>query len=424
MSDKSKISGFAGYPQQVTQLINYERGMDPCPKMIARGNGLSYGDSAISPHCTISLLNNKACLHFDQDQGLLTCEAGILLSQIYKMIQPAGFKLFVVPGTLHITLGGAIAHDVHGKNHTTQGTFAHYLVECKLLIGERIVTCSPRHNVELFRNTIGGAGLTGIILEATLKLRKLGACSLKVKRQKFSSIRDLLQAFQASTHEYQMAWIKNPRQMIFTEANYTEQMTRPKTFKIKIDFHWWGLMTSKVAFGIVEWLRYNTHASGAFLIHELDFLHPLDRITGWNLLYTRGFIQFQFVVPSENALQAIEHTLEYCQQKKFITFLTTLKKFGSKESIGSLSFVKSGYAFSIDIKYRPGLEKELEIVANKIIEWDGRFYLAKDAFLNASQFKKCYPKSESFKAYIHDLCQGRYTSYLSHRLQLHVQNQI
>lgn len=417
---KLSISGFGKYPKQTTHLHPFKTSVFKETKsLIARGNGKSYGDIAIGEN-TFSMLKKNKVLDFNEKEGVITCEAGILLSDINLYINAKGYRFYVIPGTEHISLGGAIANDVHGKNYSTRGSFGNYVISFKLLTGSgNIINCSAEENKDYYHNTIGGIGLTGIILEATINLKKQKQNSFKVKISKPSSVPELLSYFENSNKEYQVAWIKSLNRIVFTEGNYTDEKSKENKRIRTIKFHWWGIFTSKIVLNLFEKYNYLRQKEKQLILNEKKFLHPLDHLTGWNNLYKNGFIQMQFVTPKENIENAIKIVFDYCQTKRHTTFITTLKKYDDNKSIGVMSFPKKGYAFSIDIKYKKGLENDLKNIVDQIIDLDGRFNLSKDSFLSGNQLQQSYPNTKRFKSFIQEKGKGKFVSYLSRRVNLH-----
>lgn len=427
MSKKQNIEGWAKFPVGKTALTKKVEDVDlkllvkDANSVLARGNGMSYGDVCFSPHNTIDFKTRNKLISFDENHEIIEWEAGALLSDINKVINPKGFKFYVIPGTKFITLGGAIACDVHGKNQPIYGAFCNHLVSFELLTSNgEIITCSKAENTDYFRATIGGVGLTGIILSAKIKVRKLTSNMMLASSKKVNTLSLLINEMENSKAEYKAAWIKKPSQILFTEADYIEGKEVPfKSSKTKVRFSLGGVFTSKLALKMVNNLLYISAKEGSFEKTEDKFLHPLDEIENWNKLYPKGFIQVQFLTSSLKIEQSINRTFNFIETNKLTTFLTTLKKFNNTPSQGMMSFVKEGYVFSIDIKYRKGLEKELLTLADEISDLGGRFYLAKDSFIEEKHLKEGYENYSKFKQFIAEKTQGKFKSSLSKRVNLH-----
>lgn len=428
MNNKINISGWANFPNGKTNLIKPSNQEELIKKVkstnnfVARGNGMSYGDISFSNKNTIDIKLLNKLISFNEKELIIEWEAGALLSQINDFINPKGYKFFVIPGTKFITLGGAIACDVHGKNQAKYGSFCNHLRSFKLLMtsGE-IITCSKTENADFFYATIGGVGLTGIIISAKFNVRKLTSDTMLVKRKKTSSINNVISLFENSIAEYKAAWIKSNTQILYTEANYIDNeitSVKNKSREIKSDF--WGLFTTKIAFKLVELLLYKKARNGKFKEPENQFLHPLDGVLNWNKLYPNGFIQVQFLTDKTQIEEAINYTFSFIKSKKLTSFLTTLKRFsGEIKSLGLMSFVEQGYVFSIDIKYKEGLEKELLDLANYITEIGGKFYLAKDSFLKEEHLLNSYKNYPQYKQFINENSEAKIASSFSKRVNLH-----
>lgn len=428
MNNKINISGWANFPNGKTNFIKPSNQEELIKKvksthsLIARGNGMSYGDISFSNKNTIDVKSLNKLINFNEEELTIEWEAGVLLSQINYFINPKGYRFFVIPGTKFITLGGAIACDVHGKNQAKYGSFCNHLISFKLLMasGETIM-CSKTENTDFFYATIGGVGLTGIIISAKFNVRKLTSNNMLVKRKKITSITDVISLFENSLAEYKAAWIKSNKQILYTEANYIDNEITPfknKSREIKSSF--WGLLTTKLSLKSVEFLLYKKAKQGDFKETEDQFLHPLDGILNWNKLYPNGFIQVQFLTNKTKIEDAINYTFNFIKNKKLTSFLTTLKKFsGEINSLGLMSFVEEGYVFSIDIKYKDGLEKELIELANYITQLEGKFYLAKDSFLKEEHLFSSYKKYPQFKQFIRENSDDKIASSFSKRVNLH-----
>ena len=409
MPSRKKISGWAKFPESLTELITtsntsaLQKIVTSQNRLIARGNGMSYGDLSFSSNKTIDTRNLNNIISFDEDSQTIEWEAGVLLSEINTTLHPKDYKLFVIPGTKFISLGGAIACDVHGKNQSTYGSFCNHLISFKLLVSSgKIINCSQNENKEYFINTIGGLGLTGIIISAKLNIRKISSNTLLTSTTKTNSIPKLIELMIESSAEYKAAWIKNPKQILYTEGNYIKDKNVFRKEKIKsIKYNFLGLATNKYVLKLVEFQLFKSAKEDTKEQSENDFLHPLDNVLNWNKLYTNGFIQVQFVVSKKDIEKAIDLTYQFIKKQKLTSFLTTLKLFNkTSPSIGTMSFVEEGFVFSIDIKYETDLEKKLQILADEVSEMGGKFYLAKDSFLKEKHLIESYKNYSEFKSFI------------------------
>lgn len=429
MNNKINISGWANFPKEKTNLIKVSTQEELIEKvkkntnLVTRGNGMSYGDISFSNKNTIDVKSLNKLINFNEKELTLEWESGALLSQINDFINPKGYKFFVIPGTKFITLGGAIACDVHGKNQAKYGSFCNHLISFKLLKASgELITCSQTQNSEFFYATIGGVGLTGIIISAKFNVRKLPSNSMLVKRKKTTSINSVISLFENSVAEYKAAWIKSNTRILYTEANYIDnEITSVKNKSREIKSGFWGLSTTKIALKLAEFFLYKKAKNGEFKESENQFLHPLDGVLNWNKLYPNGFIQVQFLTNKTKIEEAINYTFSFIKSKKLTSFLTTLKRFsGEIKSLGLMSFVEEGYVFSIDIKYRQGLEKELLELANYITQIGGKFYLAKDSFLKEEHLLNSYKNYSHFKQFINENSEEKIVSSFSKRVNLHL----
>lgn len=414
-----KIVGWGKYPSIVANRIKNVTELTELPKnIIPRGNGKSYGDVALAPS-VIDTTVNKKIFFIDETNDLIKCQAGILISDLISILGKKGYKLFVTPGTSKITIGGAIANDVHGKNQATFGSFGNYLVSFTLKTDKGILTCSREENSELFYATLGGVGLTGLIIDATIRLRKESSQTMEVLVKKLDTIDQVFKEFENDKNEFKAAWVTGFNKVLYTSGSYTslEKKTPPKERKIPTNFL--GLVTTSASLNTVEKLLYSKAKEGKEFQHESEILYPLDKFDNWNILYPNGFIQVQFGIDQSQLIKAVNETESFIKKNKLTSFLRTLKRFDDKvPSEGWLSLVKKGYAYSVDIKYVPGLEDKLQPLADFICDLGGRFYLAKDAFMKEEHMVKSYPKFNEYKAFLKEHKPANFSSLFSERVNL------
>lgn len=382
----------------------------PEERVLPRGQGRSYGDSCLNDGGV--LLSTRLLdrfINFDKTHGILRCEAGITLKDILMVIVPAGWFLPVTPGTQWVSLGGAIAHDVHGKNHPTAGTLGCY-VRCFELLrsdGQRYL-CSPTENVELFSATIGGIGLTGLITWAEIQLKPIAQASLSVDRTVFNNIPALFQRLDDMTHhEYAVAWLDLQAsgdhfgRGILTRANHAdEKLNRTSLFSQST--RKWGVrvlypFTIKL-FNDYYHRKQSTQPTSV-LQHYTEFFYPLDRFSYWNKLYgKRGFLQYQCVIPHAVAFDLL---LEKMMVAKIFPYLSVLKMLGQQSSPAMMSFTKPGINVAFDF---PNVGEKtfalLRALDKIVVEQGGSIYLAKDARMSPEVFAACYPKVNIFAEYI------------------------
>lgn len=380
--------------------------------VLARGMARSYGDSCLNEGgVVIDCSALDRFLEFDPHTGRLTCEAGVTLRDIIRFALPRGWFPVVVPGTQFVTVGGAIANDVHGKNHHVAGTFGRHVRELALLRSDgRVLRCRPGENEALFDATIGGLGLTGIVTQATVQLRALSSARMEVENIPFAALEDFfgLDAESTPTWEYTVAWVDcaSPRHAgrgIYQRARHLEtpdgSLAEPTSARgptIPVDFPAFALSVPLVrAFNAAYW---RLHARGIQHVRAERFLFPLDSLQHWNRIYgRRGFVQFQCVVPPGT----ISGLIETIRQSGEGSFLSVLKTFGEMASPGLLSFPRPGITFALDFPMKGAstldLMRRLETL---VCEAGGAIYPAKDACMSPQAFRCSFPRLAEFEPWI------------------------
>lgn len=382
------------------------------------GLGRSYGDSCLNNGGT--LLDTASLNHFiafDEDTGLLRCEAGVTLADILKLIVPRGWFLPTTPGTKFVTVGGAIANDVHGKNHHRAGTFGRHVTRFELLrsSGERLI-CSPDENVELFRATIGGLGLTGLILWAELRLRRVAGPYIAKEQIRFRCLDEFfdLSADSDERFEYTMAWVDclatgpNMGRGRFARGNHTWPKRIPRkaaeprslfTVPVQLPAFALNLVTAK-AFNSLYYHAQLSKRSRKTTPYD-PFFYPLDAIHEWHRLYgPPGFLQYQFVVPDADR-SAIKEILRQISRSGVLSLLAVLKVFGDVPSPGMLSFPRPGVTLALDFPFRGSRTLSLLNRLDEVVLANGGvLYPAKDARMSAETFQACYPQWREFSQYI------------------------
>ena len=374
--------------------------------MLAYGNGRSYGDSCHNDAgFLIPMRPRRQIRSFDAETGILDVDAGVTLDEITQAVATSGFFLPVTPGTCLVTVGGAIANDVHGKNHHRRGTFGCHVEALELLRSDGIVySCRTDENANLFRATIGGMGLTGLILGAKLKLMRVTSLDIEQRIVPFSHLEEyfeLAQRFDLE-HEYAVAWLDqlapaghglliagNHAQ----NGNFTTQELRPR-LRVPFDLPFSALNRTSLKLFNKAYFQSNIRKSENQRTAYRRFFYPLDGVGNWNLLYgPRGLYQHQSVVPFETARQVIPELLAVSRKEKHASFLTVLKRFGTVQSPGLLSFPRPGYTLTMDF---PNRGKEtvqlLDRLDRMTIEAGGRVNPYKDQRMAASVFKAGFPE--------------------------------
>jgi FAD/FMN-containing dehydrogenase len=332
------------------------------PTLLPYGNGRSYGDSNLNPGgILLDTRSLNRILAFDVDTGILVCEAGVLLSEILARCVPQGWFPMVTPGTQFVTIGGAIANDVHGKNHHRAGSFGNHLLRFELLRSDgRLLLCSPHENADWFTATIGGLGLTGVITWAALQLRSVANAYVDSETIRFRSLEEFFELSAASErdHEYTVAWIdcafggKRLGRGLFNRANHALASLEPSggapgwkggdgPRSLRMPFTPpFSLVNSATlkAFNLACFHRQRSDRVQR-LQHYRPFFYPLDMLLEWNRLYgPHGFYQYQCAVPQAHALRSVRVLLETIAASGMGSFLAVLKQFGAPPSRGMLSF--------------------------------------------------------------------------------------
>lgn len=403
--------------------------------LIARGNGRSYGDASLA-NSIVSTLKFNRVLSFNETTGVFICQSGLLLSDILDIAMPRGWFLPVTPGTKFITVGGAIASDVHGKNHHSEGSFSQHVIYIKLLTpnGE-IIVCSPTDNSEFFEFTCGGMGLTGFILEIAFKLKSIETGFIKQVQVKATNLDAAFNLFEDYSHyTYSMAWIdclktgKHFGRSILIAGEHAtiadlkdkEKKFPPKktTLTVPFDFPSFVLNSWSVrAFNALYNAKNYKNEMHSVTSYQ-GFFYPLDSILHWNRIYGgKGFVQYQFVVPLENGRAGIRDILKRINAKGLGSFLAVLKLFGKQESI--ISFHREGYTLALDIPIDSKLFAFLDELDKVVRDYGGRIYLTKDARMKAEIYHSTYPNADKFTAFLSKIDPDKkFMSSLAQRLSI------
>lgn len=374
-------------------------------EVIARGNGRCYGDASLSEHIFSTKRLNKF-ISFDRLNGVIECESGVLLSEILEVIVPQGYFLYVTPGTKFISVGGAIASDVHGKNHHAEGCFSEYLETFSLLNeNSEVITCSRTQNEDKFWATIGGMGLTGIILSAKFKLKNIETAYIRQESIKAENLDEIFKLFDESeSWTYNVAWIdclqtgKNIGRSIMMRGEHAFKHELPKKlqqnplrlkqkFIPKMPFYFPDFMLNKWSVKLFNYLYYSKQQKKEvknFVDYE-TFFYPLDVVNDWNKIYgKKGFIQYQMVIPKEKGKAGMKKILETIAKSGNGSFLAVLKLFGKENPLAYNAFPLEGYTLALDFKVNPKLAKLVSDLDEIVEEFGGRIYLTKDSMSKSS----------------------------------------
>ena len=424
----------AARPERLAEVVRavragHENGL------IARGGGRSYGDQALNDGGGLVLTGRlDRLLAFDPETKLLECEPGVSFADLLEVFLPRGLIAPTTPGTAFATIGGAVANDVHGKNHEAVGSFGDHVAWLELVLASgEVVRASPDQNPALFRASIGGGGLTGIISRVALSLAPAPSARIDVKETRMANIDAFLEAFEAASgrHAFSVGWIdamaRGPalgRGILelgdFAEAE-AEMAPLPARRRRRVPFAFPGFALSGPSVRL-----FNRHylnripLEGRQRTIPLDaFLYPLDALLDWNLIYgRRGLRQFQCVLPEEQARAGMVKLLQAIADSRRASFLAVLKRLGGSGR-GHLSFPREGYTLALDFPNRARTAALFERLEAITLEHGGRIYLAKDSLLSAAGFGAMYPELPAFREVLEEVDpEARFQSDLSRRLRI------
>lgn len=385
--------------------------------VLARGLGRSYGDTAVNREgAVVDMTRLNRMRSFDPETGVLDCEAGVGLGEILDVFAPRGWFLPVVPGTKFVTVGGAIANDVHGKNHHRDGSFGNFVESFELWTpAEGVLHCSPEENGDVFWATVGGIGLTGVILSARLRLRAVASAYVAVDYLPCANLDAALEAMDGNDdeYEYSVGWVdclsrdENLGRTVLMRGNPAAPdrlppgpAGRPHTiprrmkFSVPVDFPQFMLNPYSIKAFNDLFYRFHDPVRGRVVDYDKYFF-PLDRIHHWNRMYgRRGFVQYQATVPLE-AKEGLRALLDRCSLSRRASFLAVLKKFGAAGR-GLLSHPMPGYTLTLDLPNSSGLADFLREMDQMLLGCGGRLYLAKDAAAAPETIAAMYPRLGEF----------------------------
>ncbi|MCW3005129.1 MAG: FAD-linked oxidase [Conexibacter sp.] len=414
----SRLSGWGRYPQMMGET-DVPRSLSECraaivragsahQTLIPRGMGRSYGDSALAAR----VLDTRLLTHlhrFDPGSGMLECAAGVALSDVLAVFVVRGWFLPVTPGTAYVTIGGAIASDVHGKNHHGAGTFGQHVTSITLLLGNgELVTCSREHEAELFRATCGGMGLTGVIVSAAIRLIPIRSSEIVQTSLKAGSLQETLELFETSrSATYSVAWIdclssrsKLGRSVLMV-GEHAENGALAAAVKQPLGLPLGlasGLLNRRSAevFNALYYHRRLRRVASCRLPLE-SYFYPLDALRAWNRLYGEaGLVQYQFVLPKAAGPAGLREILERIAASGKGAFLAVLKLFGPGND-HLLSFPLEGYTLALDFKRDAGVLDLLDVLDRMVLAHGGRLYLAKDARMSQATFRQSYTRWQEFE---------------------------
>ncbi len=402
---------FTTYRQLYDQVLAHS-------ELIARGLGRCYGDSSLTRNILSTLKFNRI-LDFDPDTGVVKCQSGISLADLLRVFVPRGWFLPVTPGTKYITMGGAIASDVHGKNHHVAGSISSHIRSMSVMLADgSVYACSKIENPDLYWATCGGMGLTGVILEVELQLFPIETSFIRQETVKARNIYEIMEIFEQSQHwTYSVAWIDclskgdslgrsimiRGEHAIKHDLVSNKQRSGPlkihKEPALTVPFHFPGFALNSLSIKAFNAAFYMKTRQGTrrSIVHYDPFFYPLDAIHHWNRIYgKRGFTQYQFVLPRERSREGMPAILTRIAENGLGSFLAVLKLFGEQD--GLLSFPMEGYTLALDFPISSRLLSFLDVLDEMVLYYGGRLYLTKDVRMNAETLRKGYPALDEFIA--------------------------
>jgi FAD/FMN-containing dehydrogenase len=403
------------YEHRIVAITDRSQPLPAFAPMLAFGNGRSYGDVCLNAGGTLLATRGlDRFIGFDQTNGVLECEAGVLLSEITALTLPRGWFPPVTPGTALITVGGAIANDVHGKNHHRAGSFGHHLLSFQLHRSNgELLQCSPTENADWFGATIGGLGLTGLISTARLQLRRVPGPWIAGDSRRFDSLEEFfaLAAQSDAEYEYTVAWLDCAARAgklgrgVFMRGNHVDHPAPPPRDRA-LRFPLTPPVSPVTPFSVRLFNEFYFHRPGAqqkhVIWHYRPFLYPLDSLLDWNRLYgPRGFFQYQCVLPQGTAAAALPEMLQRIADSRQGSFLVVLKQFGTMPSLGWLSFPRPGVTLALDFPNRGDTTLQLLESLDAITgAAGGAVYPAKDARMSARSFQRYFPAWQQLQGYV------------------------
>lgn len=408
-----RLSGWGRQFQPGHEVLTED--LKRAPRVLFRGLGRSYGDSSLPPPGNPLVVNTTRAnriLRFDESTGLLRAEAGLSLRDINLTFLHRGWSLPVTPGTQYVTLGGAVAADVHGKNHHVDGCFGQHVTRLSMRVADgRVVECGPDHERELFLATVGGMGLTGQVLEVEFSLRRIPTPWIWQQTERVPDIDAYVEKLTEAAHRWPMTmgWIDclarggSMGRGIVMKGRWAQAHEAPASFprewpQPRFPFEAPEFLLSPLSVKAFNFAYYWKHLPKRRegVTSPWTFFYPLDVARDWNLMYgRRGFTQYQCVLPREAGPDAARRFLEVLTARGGASFLCVIKDCGP-ESAAMLSFPKAGISIALDIAVRDDTQALVDALNEQVLREDGRIYLAKDAYTRPEHFRAMEPRLARF----------------------------
>lgn len=426
--------------------VEYWKGGPPGPgfpehRIHCRGMGRSYGDASLpaGSHAAFDTTLSSRFLSFDPQTGILSAEPGATLEEILRCFIPKGWFLPVTPGTMFVSLGGAVASNVHGKNHHVAGSIENFIEEIEVATPKGTFACSRASRPDLFRATVGGYGLTGLITRVDLKLRRIESSWIESRNFKARTLSEMFSLFDRHDRDYEfsVAWIdslasgrhggrgvamfgNHATAPVLTGKSAEQPLRLSQKAKFAVPLEMPGFFLNRTflkAFNSAFYLA--GRGEGAGLVDYEGYFYPLDRILDWNKMYGRaGFLQYQFVIPDPRGEEGIAKCLEFMGKVRIGSFLTVLKRCGDDHAM--LPFCRKGYTLALDIPFR-GEETliALDKLDEMVLGFGGRVYLTKDGRIRPAMFRAMYPELREWMDIVKEYNPNRvFWSALAERLEL------